>query len=356
MKARNIGNYVIATLVVLCSLLLFCTLAFALGGFRLTQPGRTVAIDFVDVAGIEPGSRVHLAGKPVGRVSSLRHLTLQERRDASNPAVAVRVVVELDESVPELTENVTAGIASVSFLSPKYVSLDPGPAGASPLPPDAVIVATESGLMETVQQLGDNLGKISSKLNRDYDTWSPRITSLLTRSDGLVTSADGMLENLNAGITNVQELAGLLESDYANAYSPQLKHILAQVQQLSADLNTTVCRLDTNANATLDSLRTLLDDNRTNMAQLIAELRVVSQNLKVTTTYTKALTGRLGERPSAVVFSRHKDIMPSEAEILESPEPVEIEWRKDSKSKTKGSAGDDEPTGASGAQRSSGNP
>ena len=351
MKTRNFGNYLIATLVVLCSLLLFGSLVFALGGFHLTKPGRTVEIDFVNVAGIESGSQVYFAGKPAGRVTSFRHLTSEERLNAPNPDVAVRVVAELDKDVPELTDNVSAGIASVSFLSPNYVALNPGPPGANTLAPGAVLVATESNLREMIQQLGGNLEQISSRLNRDYDTWTPRITSILTRSDALVGSADGLLDNLNAGISDFQQLAQLVHSDYSNSYSPRLNHILDQVHQLSSNLDTTVHGLDTNANATLDGLRALLDENRTNIALLLAELRVVSQNLKVTTTYSKALAGRLGERPSAVIFSRSKDILPSEAEILESSEPVELKWRKESNSKPEAEANDNKPTGTPAGKR-----
>jgi hypothetical protein len=64
--------------------------------------------------------------------------------------------------------------------------------------------------------------------------------------------------------------------------------------------------------------------NQANLAQLIADLHVVSQNLKVVTTYAKVLTATLGEKPSRLIWGFGQTKLPTEQDILKSTEPVPI--------------------------------
>lgn len=70
---------------------------------------------------------------------------------------------------------------------------------------------------------------------------------------------------------------------------------------------------------------TLVKDNEPGLHQIIEELRVVSQNLKVISTYTKALTGTLGAKPSRLIWGGKKNQLPTEQQILESSRPVPVE-------------------------------
>jgi hypothetical protein len=58
---------------------------------------------------------------------------------------------------------------------------------------------------------------------------------------------------------------------------------------------------------------------------MVSELRVVSQNLKVVSTYAKGLTATLAEKPSRLIWSGPKSEIPSEKQILESTNPVSME-------------------------------
>ena len=324
MKARNVANYFIAGTVIFCSLILFSTLVFAITGFRLRAPSRTLDIDFRDVTGIKAGTPVRFAGKPAGTVVTLRHLSADERRQASDPSYVLRVTVELEDWVPPLTTDVHSGIASESFLGNKFVALTPGKVTADPLPQGAVIQATDRGLLEMVQRVGSSLETMLDNVNADYRKLVPRVTGLLDRADGMVTQGTNLVGNLNGAVMHVQELALQLKTDYNSAFGPRISSILAQVQTLGTNVTLTLSGLNTNTTATLNQLRELLQANRANLDKMISDLRVVSQNLKVTTTYAKALTGQLSEKPSRLIWGRKKLPLPSEQEILDTPEPLEI--------------------------------
>src|SRR5678816_1891070 len=78
------------------------------------------------------------------------------------------------------------------------------------------------------------------------------------------------------------------------------------------------------SSAASDVYKRQIKNNEGNLGQIVAELHVVSQNLKVITTYTKALTATLGEKPSRLIWGGGKNQLPSEKEILESSKPVPV--------------------------------
>src|SRR3979490_3354246 len=100
---RNISDYLVALSVIACSVVLLGALTFALSGYRLKKPTRTLQIKYEDVTGIKVHSEVRYAGAPAGRVIAMRHLTASERAKSTNKADAVLVTAELDENTPPPT-------------------------------------------------------------------------------------------------------------------------------------------------------------------------------------------------------------------------------------------------------------
>jgi ABC-type transporter Mla subunit MlaD len=68
---RNLSDYLVALSVIACSVVLLGALTFALSGYRLKKPTRTLQINYEDVTGIKVNSEVRYAGAPAGRVISL---------------------------------------------------------------------------------------------------------------------------------------------------------------------------------------------------------------------------------------------------------------------------------------------
>ena len=136
---RNFSDYLVALAVIACSIVLLGALTVALSGYRLKKPSRTLQIDYEDVTGIKLHSEVRYAGAPAGRVIGMRHLSAAQRAAEPDKKDAVRVSIELLDSVPPLPSDVTASLASDTLLSPKFVALSAGTPGKAVLPNNAVI-------------------------------------------------------------------------------------------------------------------------------------------------------------------------------------------------------------------------
>src|SRR5260370_28289038 len=118
---RNVSDYFVALFVVVCSIVLLAALTFALSGYRLKKPTRTLQINYEDVTGIKVNSEVRYAGAPAGRVIAMRHLTAQEREASANKKDAVQVTVSLDEGIRPLPSDVTAPLSSSTMPPPKFL-------------------------------------------------------------------------------------------------------------------------------------------------------------------------------------------------------------------------------------------
>ena len=93
MKSKNWSNVIIAITVIGCSLVLLGALTFALGGYQSKKGGRSLNIEFRDATGIKLHSPVRYAGAVAGTVTQIRYLTPEERKQAKDRKIAVRVGV-----------------------------------------------------------------------------------------------------------------------------------------------------------------------------------------------------------------------------------------------------------------------
>src|SRR6201987_1444933 len=208
---RNLSDYFVALSVIACSVVLLGALTFALSGYRLKKPTRTLQINYEDVTGIKVNSEVRYAGAPAGRVIAMRHLTAQEREATANKKDAVRVTVSLNEGIPSLPADVTATLSSDTMLSPKFVSLSAGTPGGQTLANNAAIeghpaygleqITAEAGpLFENANKLLDNLNVTVTGLKKDLGEFTPKLGPL---ADSLKVDAD----NLQNMITNLEGVA-----------------------------------------------------------------------------------------------------------------------------------------------------
>src|SRR5438270_626539 len=120
---KNLSDYFVALSVIACSIVLLAALTFALSGYRLRKPARTLQIQYEDVTGIKVHSEVRYAGAPAGRVIGMRHLTGVERAKLPNKKDAVIVTVELDDGIPSLPTDVTATLSANTLVGTTDKSL-----------------------------------------------------------------------------------------------------------------------------------------------------------------------------------------------------------------------------------------
>ena len=286
---RNLSDYLVALFVIACSVVLLAALTFALSGYRLKKPARTLQINYEDVTGIKVNSEVRYAGAPAGRVIAMRQLTTKERQSLPNKKDAVRITVGLNEAIPPLPADITATLSSDTLLSPKFVALSAGTPGGETLADNAAIeghpaygieqiTAAAGPLIDNANKLIDNLNVTVTNLKKDLGEFTPKLGPL---ADSLKVDVD----NLQNVVTNLDSVS----KDADNVLGTADRFISATDKQLQEQLK---------------------------------QLHVSLLNLKVVTTYAKELVETLAEKPNRIIFSGKPEKLTPESEILKSSKPL----------------------------------
>jgi len=289
MKRSNLSDFLVALFVIACSVVLLAALTFALSGYRLKKPTRTLQINYEDVTGIKVNSEVRYAGAPAGRVIAMRHLTAQERETSANKKDAVRITVSLNEGIPPLPLDVTATLSSDTMLSPKFVALSAGTPGGETLANNASIeghpaygleqiTAAAGPLFENANKLLDNLNVTVTGLKKDLNDFTPKLGPL---ADSLKL----VLDNLQNAITNLEGV-------------------------------------EKGANTVFGTADTFIKTTDKQLQEQLKQLHVTLLNLKVVTTYAKELVETLAQKPNRIIFSGKPATLTPEGEILRSSKPL----------------------------------
>jgi ABC-type transporter Mla subunit MlaD len=286
---RNLSDYIVAISVILCSLVLLGALTFALSGYRLKKPKRTLQINYEDVTGINVHSEVRYAGAPAGRVIAMRHLTAKERESSANKKDAVRVTISLDDGIPPLPTDITATLSSDTLLAPKFVALSAGTSGSATLANNSAI---EGHPAYGIEQITAAAGPLFENANR-----------LMDNLNGTVTSLKGDLAQFTP---KLGPLADSLKADTDN-----LQNVIKNLEGMAKDADKVFGTADTFIGTTDKQLQ-----------QQMKELHVVLLNLKVITTHAKALVDALAEKPNRIIFSGKPAVLTPESEILKSTKPL----------------------------------
>src|SRR6267378_7925544 len=285
---RNLSDYFVALFVIACSIVLLAALTFALSGYRLKKVTRTLRINYEDVTGIKVNSEVRYAGAPAGRVIAMQHLTSKEREALPNKKDAVLVTVSLDEKIPPMPTDVTATLSSDTLLSPKFVALSAGTPGGETLANNGTIeghpaygieqlTAGAGPLLDNANKLLNDTSVLVAGLKKDLDQFTPKLGPL---ADSMKLDADN-LQNLITNFDNVGKVADtVLGTD---------RFISGTDKQLQEQLK---------------------------------QLHVTLLNLKVVTTYAKALLETLAQKPNRIIFSGKPATLTPESEIMKSSKPV----------------------------------
>ena len=286
---RNLSDYLVALFVIACSVVLLAALTFALSGYRLKKPKRTLQINYEDVTGIKIHSEVRYAGAPAGRVIAMRHLTAKEREASANKKDAVRVTVSLDEGIPPLPTDVTATLSSDTMLSPKFVALSAGTPGGQTLANNAAIEGHPAYGLEQITAAAGPLFENANKL-----------------LDNLNVTVTGLKRDLNEFTPKLGPLADSLKLDVDN-----LQNVVKNLEGMSKD-----------ADKVLGTADTFLSTTDKQLQEQMKQLHVVLLNLKVVSTHAKALIEALAEKPNRIIFSGKPAKLTPESEILKSSKPL----------------------------------
>ncbi|HWB60009.1 MAG TPA: MlaD family protein [Chthoniobacteraceae bacterium] len=309
---KNLSDYVVAIVVIVCSLVLLGALTVALSGFRLKKPTRTVQIDYRDVTGIHLASELRYAGAPAGHVIGIRLLTAQEREGdeklnlKERSGNAVRITVEVNADVPPIPDDAQASINSDTLLSEKFIAISAGsPVGSDDvtgrkveeLANNAVLQGEPGGLDALLSGNGINgvLADVQTNL-------LPKLGIVLDSAHKTVGDVDTVVNNANTLINDKSSLHATLDL---------ARDAVAKLQGVESDL---------------DGVLNKTGGVVTNLGQSVdgrmKELSVVMENLKVATTYLKSFSKQLAEKPNRVIFTTKTEKQPAEEEILKNPKPV----------------------------------
>lgn len=325
MKTRPsyFSDYVIASAVILCTLILLAALAATLTGFRWGKSGRTLQVDFPDVAGIHQHSQVRYAGAPAGEVITMRHLTPEERKAHSNPANAVRVTLALLDEVPPIPGDVVAVLGADTLLSEKFIGLSAGTAGGPLLAEGATIQGLAQPTFDDLVRGGADVFAVLNDLlpavKARMDDLLPKLASISDSGKKVAGDAQALFAKASALMDNLLVLSGS-----GNEIAGDAKVLLGTANKLlknhEADLEKTLTELPTVLDK-LDSLlgRTqgLLTTNEKDLNATIRDLRLVMQDMRVVAVHAKSFTGALaGGRPTRLIWTRDDEPPPSETEIL----------------------------------------
>ena len=247
-----------------------------------------------------PGSKLHsevrYAGAPAGRVIGMRHLSAAQRVAEPDKKDAVRVSIELLDSVPPLPADVTASLSSDTLLSPKFVALSAGTPGKTVLPNNAII---------------RRHARLRHRANHERARPGP------DNANKLIDNLNGTVKNLDGTVTSVKGDLGLLLpklSPVADIAKVDLEELQKTIQGLNG--------MEAKASNLFSTADTFVGSTDQKLSEQMRELRVILLNLKVITTHAKALVEALAEKPNRIIFSGKAKKLTPEDEIIKSSQPL----------------------------------
>ena len=308
MKNKNLNDWAIALAVIACSVVLFVALAMALSGTMMGKPAQTLRVNFHDAMGVNLGAQVKYAGAPAGKVAGIRMLTSQERLASGDPQNVVQVTLALNSGVPPLPSDITVSVAADTILSDKLVLINGGSPQSPPLAPDVVVQGITPTTFDklvrnidgTLESLKDLLGGTKGETGDIFES----LRVLLTDTQTLITEAKPIIQDAGTLTADARQLI--------SGHKEQIARTIVKLDSASASLE----QLATRANA-------LVVNNEKKLTSSISDIKVMVENFKVTSTYTKILARNLTLRPSQLVWGGGKPpTLPSEQEILRAVRPI----------------------------------
>jgi ABC-type transporter Mla subunit MlaD len=301
---KNFSDWVVALAVIACGILLFLALAFALSGASLGKPSRLLHVNFHDITGITLGSQVKYAGAIAGNVFSIRMLNSEERARSGDPLNAIQVTLALNAGVPPLPADITPSIAADTLLSDKFILLSGGSSNAQPLAADAVLQGisptTYDKLARDIDAAIEGLRRMVSGTKGEAGDIFERIRLMLTETQSLLTEAKPVLQDAKALAVDARQLVADNRVPISRAIA-QLEGAAGAIEKLAV------------------SGDKLVSNNERKLNSVISDLKVSSENLKITSTYAKIFIRSLSQRPSQLIWGTSKPPpLPSEQQILRS--------------------------------------
>jgi len=198
------------------------------------------------VGGLDQGSVVSYLGVEVGRV---RRMSL----DPANPTL-VKIIVEIDESAP-LSEATRANLTMRGITGLLFINLKQAPDGDPKKPPP----------------MGERYPLIQSSTS-DFDVLLASLPEVVGRASQLIEHVDSIFSD-----KNVAAVSQTLEN--IRATTQDMPKTAAKIATLVDEMRTTM----TEVNATVVSIRGIVDTAGPDVQATLAQFRVAADNLSKAT-------------------------------------------------------------------------
>jgi ABC-type transporter Mla subunit MlaD len=352
-RARSRNNVKAGALTLVC-LVLFVIWIVAVGDLlELFQPKERYVVEFpldMGTQGIAVGSPVEVGGQPVGRVADIERVLEPGERGVVAVTIAIDSSLEVYENAEvELRRPLLGAGAALNFsyLGDSSVA-DPGngdpllqPAQGERLMGQLApgflaqlgftredIEATRETLAN-LQEISDRVADVTAQVEGElpgrfadfevisedlrtvveqmrerWPTWIERVESVLERSENVTATAETIADNVDAGVTEARSLVQSAQDEF-DAASPKVQSILDNLDEGVALAREDVVTLLERAREGLDGYVRLgeqLDDfsaeQQPNLERIIANARLASEQLKLTTQEVRRAPWRLLYRPN----------------------------------------------------------
>ena len=365
---KNKQDATVATLVILCSLMLLGALVFAVSGDPWRKPYLRFSVDFADITGIHRNTEVLFAGDSIGTVTRIEHLAPADRIIQSS---TVRVHVEVFEPAP-IPAKVKIIISAASMLGEKHIALIRLDDEDGLLADGAKLTSSSLGsLLEMMLPDGDaifaNIRDITADLKKitgplGQGDASQQITDSLAnieaftqelkttfagdgKTPGFGQKINTVADKLEETVTGIQELVKGPKGAADKGLTNRADAILANLEGFSKELNQTMAGTSDGK----PGLKKRIEEITTDLHKMLAggenasgpglekhldttmrKINTLVEEMSALVIWGEYITGTLAEKPSRLIFGSKENEVPTKEQIIEhmrrnhTPYPVRI--------------------------------
>lgn len=365
---KNKNDIFVATLVILCSLVLLGALLFAISGDPWRKPHLRFSVDFEDVTGIRRNSNVLYSGDTIGVVDSIEHLAPADRLVA-NRTVRAHIVIFEKAAIPV---HVKIIISAESMLGEKHIAIVRMDDEGGLLADGAKLTSSSLGsMLEMMLPGGDaifanikditvDLKKITEPLGKgdgakkitdslaNIETFTVDLKKIFAgdgKTPGFGQKLNSVADKLEETATGIQELVKGPKGSTDKGLANRADAILANLEGFSKELNQTIAgtpggtpglrvRIEEITNELHDLLSGGKDASGPGLEKhldtTMRKINTLVEEMNALVVWGEYITGTLAEKPSRLIYGSKENEVPSKEQIIEhmrssqKPYPVRI--------------------------------
>lgn len=365
---KNKNDIFVATLVILCSLVLLGALLFAISGDPWRKPHLRFSVDFEDVTGIRRNSNVLYSGDTIGVVDSIEHLAPADRLVA-NRTVRAHIAIFEKAAIPA---HVKIIISAESMLGEKHIAIVRMDDEDGLLADGAKLTSSSLGsMLEMMLPGGDaifanikditvDLKKITEPLGKgdgakkitdslaNIETFTQDLKKIFAgdgKTPGFGQKLNSVADKLEETATGIQELVKGPKGSTDKGLANRADAILANLEGFSKELNQTIAgtpggtpglrvRLEEITNELHDLLSGGKDASGPGLEKhldtTMRKINTLVEEMNALVVWGEYITGTLAEKPSRLIYGSKENEVPSKEQIIEhmrssqKPFPVRI--------------------------------